>query len=221
MFGVVLWNIWLARNAVVFNSPLPFHSSIIQSNKLLVERMLTAREVVSGGVRVVCAISAPSQWTPPAVGWLKLNMDGPKRSQDGSAMCGGVARDHTGSWQFGFSKFIGFCGVFDAELWGVWCGLQMDWDKGFRRLILEVDSLDVVRALKDDRRHGHICTLVLHIKMVLRRNWEVQVLHVTRSANSVADSLAKLAIPASTCVMYFKDPPSSIIPFLHSDVVSI
>ncbi|KAK8597906.1 hypothetical protein V6N13_095300 [Hibiscus sabdariffa] len=99
--------------------------------------------------------------------------------------------------------FIGFCEVFGAELWGVWSGLQMAWAKGFRRIIIEVDSLDVVRVLQEDRRQGHICTLILHIQMLLRRSWEVHVLHVLRRDNSVADGLAKLTNLDSTCVMFF------------------
>ncbi|KAL4278446.1 hypothetical protein GQ457_03G003940 [Hibiscus cannabinus] len=93
-------------------------------------------------------------------------------------------------------------------------------DKGFRRIIIEVDNLDVVRALKEDRRLGHICTLILHIQMLLRRSWEVRVLHVLRRDNSVADRLAKLANTDSNCVMYFEDPPPSIVQILQRDVAS-
>ncbi|KAK8503517.1 hypothetical protein V6N12_066204 [Hibiscus sabdariffa] len=57
--------------------------------------------------------------------------------------------------------------------------------------------------------------------MLLCRNWEVRVLHVLRRDNSVADRLAKLANPDSTCVMYFEDPPPSIVHILQRDVASI
>ncbi|KAL4279654.1 hypothetical protein GQ457_03G035040 [Hibiscus cannabinus] len=97
----------------------------------------------------------------------------------------------------------------------------MAWDKGFRRIIIEVDSLDVIRVLKEDRRQGHICTLILHIQMLLRRSWEVRVLHVLRCDNSVVDRLAKLANSDSTCVKYFEDPPPSIVQILQKDVASI
>ncbi|KAK8609722.1 hypothetical protein V6N13_093137 [Hibiscus sabdariffa] len=220
LFGAVLWNIWLARNAVVFNSPSCFPNPIIQSSRLLVERTLQAYSAVRGSVRSVRTASATTQWTPPEEGWLKLNTDGAKRNQDGSLMCGGVLRDHTGSWHFGFSKYIGFCEVFEAELWGVWCGLQLAWEKGCRRIILEVDSLDVVKALKEDRRQGHVCTLLLHIRLLIQRNLAVQVVHVLRSANSVADRLAKLATPGSNCVTYFANPPPSIEPILQGDIAS-
>ncbi|KAK9020798.1 hypothetical protein V6N11_010812 [Hibiscus sabdariffa] len=67
----------------------------------------------------------------------------------------------------------------------------------------------------EDRRHGRICTLLLHIQMLLCRSWEV------RRDNSVAYYLAKLANPDSTCVIYFEDPPPSIVQILQRDVASI
>ncbi|KAL4342349.1 hypothetical protein GQ457_08G034490 [Hibiscus cannabinus] len=57
--------------------------------------------------------------------------------------------------------------------------------------------------------------------MLLCRNWEVCVLHVLRHDNSVVDRLVKLVNPDSTCVMYFEDPPSSIMQILQRDVASI
>ncbi|KAK8562114.1 hypothetical protein V6N12_049165 [Hibiscus sabdariffa] len=109
LFGVVVWIIWLARNADVFNSPSIFHNSIIQSSRLLVERTMTAIREVNDGVRAT----------------------------------------------------------------------------------------------------------------LLRRSWEVHVLHVLRCDNSVADCLAKPANSDSTCVIYFEDPPPFIVQILQRDVASI
>ncbi|KAL4335788.1 hypothetical protein GQ457_07G042280 [Hibiscus cannabinus] len=116
--------------------------------------------------------------------------------------------------------FIGFCSILETELWGVWCGLQLAWEKGCRRIILEVDSLEVVKALQEDCRQGHICSLLFHIRLFLQRNWEVHVVHVLRRANSIADRLAKLAISGSNCVTYLANPPPSIVPILQDDIAS-
>ncbi|KAK8713547.1 hypothetical protein V6N13_148760 [Hibiscus sabdariffa] len=56
---------------------------------------------------------------------------------------------------------------------------------------------------------------------LLRRSWEVHVLHVLRCDNSVADCLAKPANSDSTCVIYFEDPPPFIVQILQRDVASI
>ncbi|KAL4318534.1 hypothetical protein GQ457_18G010700 [Hibiscus cannabinus] len=71
------------------------------------------------------------------------------------------------------------------------------------------------------RRSGHNCTLLLNIQTLLRRSWEVRVLYVVRRDNSVADCLAKLANLDSICVIYFEDPPPSIVQILQRDVASI
>ncbi|KAK8648887.1 hypothetical protein V6N13_129629 [Hibiscus sabdariffa] len=47
-----------------------------------------------------------------------------------------------------------------------------------------------------------------------------QDVHVLRRANSVADRLAKLAIPGSNCVTYLANPPPSIVPILQGDIAS-
>lgn len=62
-------------------------------------------------------------WTPPRVGWLKMNTDGTSRNNPGLATAGGVLRDETGQWRGGFSLNIGICSVPLAELWGVYYGL--------------------------------------------------------------------------------------------------
>ncbi|KAL4278188.1 hypothetical protein GQ457_03G036380 [Hibiscus cannabinus] len=190
LFGAVLWNIWLARNAVVFKSSSCLSIPIIQSSKLLVERTRQAYGDVRGFVQAGSPNAATIKWSPPEDGWFKLNTDGATRQQDGLSTCGGVLRAHSGSWSFGFFKFIGFCSVFEAELWG------------------------------EDCRQGHLCSLLFHIRSFLQRNWEVHVVHVSRSANSVADRLAKLAIPGNNCVTYLANPPPSIVPMLQGDIAS-
>ncbi|KAK8591073.1 hypothetical protein V6N13_031140 [Hibiscus sabdariffa] len=123
LFGAVLWNIWLARNAVVFDSSSCLPNPIIQSSRMLVERTLQAYGEVRGNVRAGHTVAATIKWSPPEEGWYKLNTDG-------------------------------------------------------------------------------------------------ATLHVLRGANSVADHIAKLAIPGSNCVTYLTNPPPSIEPILQGDVAS-
>lgn len=57
---------------------------------------------------------------------------------------GGEVRDGSGQWCIGFGCNIGVCMAIEAKLWGVYYGLSMAWDNGFRKVILEVDSVMVV-----------------------------------------------------------------------------
>ena len=46
-------------------------------------------------------------WTPPRVGWMKLNTDGASHGNPGLATAGGVLRNGDGEWCGGFVFNIG------------------------------------------------------------------------------------------------------------------
>ncbi|KAH9735416.1 putative ribonuclease H protein [Citrus sinensis] len=71
--------------------------------------------------------------------WCKLNSDGACKV-NGVAAAGGLIRDHNGHWVAGFGMNIGNCLVTMAELWGLYQGLILAWNKGIRWLRVEVDS---------------------------------------------------------------------------------
>ena len=49
-------------------------------------------------------------------------------------------RDCSGKWQFGFGMNIGFGSVTTAELWGLFQGLNITWDRSICYLIAKMDS---------------------------------------------------------------------------------
>ncbi|KAK8628360.1 hypothetical protein V6N13_064069 [Hibiscus sabdariffa] len=57
-----------------------------------------------------------ARWATPATPWVKLNTYGAHSVIGGHTSCGGVARDSSGQWLFGFTKFIGICLVLDEEV---------------------------------------------------------------------------------------------------------
>ena len=42
-------------------------------------------------------------WSPPSLGWVKLNVDGSCNSNSGIITIGGVLRDHLKNWLKGFA----------------------------------------------------------------------------------------------------------------------
>ncbi|PNY12875.1 pentatricopeptide repeat-containing protein at1g02150-like protein [Trifolium pratense] len=72
------------------------------------------------------------RWEPPAPGWIKLNTDGACKS-NGDAGCGGLIRVES-ELLGDFSKYIGRCNAFVAELWGVLEGLKLARTKGFTHI---------------------------------------------------------------------------------------
>jgi hypothetical protein len=52
------------------------------------------------------------------MGWIRLNTGGATGGNSVSG-CGGILRNDRGEWICGFSKCMGVCSVFVAELWGI------------------------------------------------------------------------------------------------------
>ncbi|CAN1796452.1 Putative ribonuclease H protein At1g65750 [Linum perenne] len=77
-----------------------------------------------------------------------------------------------------------------AELKAAAIGLELAWNMGARKVHLQVNSQAVVCAINTrqqyDYRHSQT---ILHIHQLLTRNWMVEVSHVYRERNRVADLL--------------------------------
>ncbi|KAK8690240.1 hypothetical protein V6N13_088941 [Hibiscus sabdariffa] len=152
LLSTVLWNIWRQWNDRIFNGTTETWGSVIARSKWLAIRSVVSgaesgqQSMRSAGTSAVTATLG--RWCPPGDGWMKLNSDGVRSSLDGDASCGGVLRDHNGGWIRGFSKFIGKCSVVEVELWGIARGLDLAWDMGYRRVMVESDSADALHLLQ-------------------------------------------------------------------------
>ncbi|KAK8686675.1 hypothetical protein V6N13_125698 [Hibiscus sabdariffa] len=85
-FSVVLWNLWLYRNAIAFNSPLEGCASMLERSKKLRNLFV---QVVCRNSTVVRAqpnntnMVRVKAWQLPPPGCYKLNTDGSRREIDG------------------------------------------------------------------------------------------------------------------------------------------
>ncbi|KAE8697871.1 RING/U-box superfamily protein, putative isoform 4 [Hibiscus syriacus] len=112
--------------------------------------------------------SSPKQkWRPPCAGIVKINADGAVNQNSMETASGGVLRDNFGNWMSGYHRDISRCSMFQDQLWGVFDGLNIAWNHGFRNIIVETVQTD-------------------------NMDESVRIIHVTREANAVAESLAHL-----------------------------
>ncbi|CAN1162876.1 Putative ribonuclease H protein At1g65750 [Linum perenne] len=78
-----------------------------------------------------------------------------------------------------------------AELRAAEIGLMIAWDRGYRKVHLQVDSLVAVTAIlgdqEEDSRHGRTLASISELRS---RDWEVSISHTFREGNKVADMLA-------------------------------
>ena len=115
--------IWTWRNKMIHdnNFVVPFkpwmeisnrvHNYVAEFHK---QQVMVNRELVTENIR----------WKTPEIEWVRLNTDEASR-RNNVAGCGGVLRDDNGKWICGFSKWLGVCSAYVAELWGVMEGLKM------------------------------------------------------------------------------------------------
>lgn len=67
-------------------------------------------------------------WSPPIWPSFKLNSDG-VRKLNGKSSAGGLIRDANGRWVAGFGMNIRDCSITIAELWGLYHGLTLAWNR--------------------------------------------------------------------------------------------
>ncbi|QHO40259.1 Putative ribonuclease H protein [Arachis hypogaea] len=158
------------------------------------------------------------EWKPPPIEWVKLNTNGLVIESVKTAGCGGLIRTHEGDWVGGFMANLGNCHAFRAELWGVFHGLNMAWDLGMRRIIIETDSLEVYKEISKERKSQNYNSLVREIQKLKDKSWEIKVMHTHRSGNASADHLAKVSIRKQFRFYFLNSPSEEMKDLLLKDV---
>ncbi|CAN1254855.1 hypothetical protein LINPERPRIM_LOCUS8790 [Linum perenne] len=78
-----------------------------------------------------------------------------------------------------------------AELRAAEFGVMIAWDRGFKKVHLQLDSLVAITTILwdqvEDSRHGRKLDFINELRS---KNWEVTISHTFREGNIVADLLA-------------------------------
>ncbi|MBA0715979.1 hypothetical protein Golax_014850, partial [Gossypium laxum] len=84
-----------------------------------------------------------------------------------------------------------FKNVTEAELWGFLDGLKLILDRGFKRILIQKDSLEVAFAIQEGAFRISNTTLLRRIKQILTKVKQQMIQHIPREENTIADSLVK------------------------------
>ncbi|OMO70991.1 hypothetical protein CCACVL1_18527 [Corchorus capsularis] len=129
-------------------------------------------------------------WQRPAASFVKVNVDGSAKGNPGLSAAGGLIRDMQANWICGFTYRVGISSSLVAELWAIYHGLSLCWERGFRNVELESDSLLAVSRIKgvtSDYSPHH--RLLDAINELLNHDWTCRIKHIYREANMCADWL--------------------------------
>lgn len=148
IFMVALWWIWRWRNEIIFRN-MEFDPIWIKGFILNIrEEIIRANEkdtTVNRGQGINNAIVI--KWNKPPYHVWALNVDGCFKGRSCRAGYGGVLPDSQGQWIAGFIGTIVADHALEAESWAVWNGLEWAWKNGYRKIILQSDSEEVINWL--------------------------------------------------------------------------
>jgi len=219
-----LHTIWWARNSLRYSEVTPtlhlakvrIHSFIAMSGNVSKGKCLPSDSVfldsfaVSPHRRMVKDIVLVV-WKPPTAPWLKDNTDGSVIS--GHAACGGLFRDHSGTFRGAFVCNIGTQFGFYAEVMAIIFAIEYAARHGWRNIWLESDSTSALRIFSN----------ALLVPMLLRNRWHnarnlgIQVIssHIFREGNCCADYLANLGHSVVGAIWLATLPPTLTLDFFR------
>ncbi|KAJ1401975.1 Ribonuclease H domain [Sesbania bispinosa] len=187
LFLATIWWIWRWRNKEVFDAD-------VWDIEFLIKQILLMQTDVQNSLNSDAQLFGSNWWwAPRPPTYLKLNIDGSFRYSDHVMGVGGVLRDVAGNWCWGFAGNAGCGDVIQAELLALREGLSYVWTEGNRCIMCETDSLEVINLLSKDivTHRSQINEILRDINALRNRHWELQVKHVVREANMLANALAK------------------------------
>ncbi|KAH9758495.1 putative ribonuclease H protein [Citrus sinensis] len=189
VFGVAVWRLWFWRNHFMVEGKL------VDSSAIIMDVMARVNEI-------------------HRINFSHMSQQ-PRRRRDFCRLAGagGVIRDYAGNWISGFCMNIGECTLVMAELWGLYQGLLLAWEAGIKWLLVEVDSLCVTQMISKQVVVPNVSyALVVAVRDLLNRNWQVCLTHIYREANSVADFMANMALSLPNTKLGFPSGENSSLP---------
>jgi ribonuclease HI len=141
---------------------------------------------------------SPTTWTPPPIGFIKINFDGASKGNPGPSGYGAVIKNPKGEILILTVGYLGETTNNAAELIGLLQGLQIAVALHSHRIILEGDSQIIIQLITKIL-HGEspqkispswrLSGMLEDFKSILRDNLSITPSHVKRGANRVADCL--------------------------------
>ena len=162
-------------------------------------------------------------WSPPPPTLVKVNVDDATTKRQNIAGVGSVIRNELGRVVAAMCRKIPApLGPLEVEAKAFEAGLQLARDMGFQDIILEGDSLILVRALCGlSSPPSTIDSMVVGMQLLCSDFRTVYISHVRRQGNKPAHILAKYALGINESVVWIEETPCCIEQALIQDFVPI
>ncbi|KAF2304885.1 hypothetical protein GH714_039262 [Hevea brasiliensis] len=131
-------------------------------------------------------------WNMLQEGWHKLNVNGFVKGVNGWVLGGGLIRDIRGNWCSGFALKQGCGSILKAKALALVVGLSLVWNEGHCRILVESDSMELVKMVNDNSLDTYV---PLNVKYVLKEirellscSWEIVLIHMLREVELNGDA---------------------------------
>ncbi|KAL4307123.1 uncharacterized protein LOC107605009 [Arachis ipaensis] len=221
-FFVACWRIWKWRNQDLFSqqqATRPRNAVTIIRDSVSNYKEAVKKKLIKGESENIQ--NRRQAWEPPPRGWVKLNTDGSVKEEAKKAGCGGLLRTQQGEWIGGFTANLGYCQITQAEMWAVLYGLQMAWNLGMRRVIVEMDAIEVLKEINTHQSTKTIDPILREIEEYKERSWEIKFQYANRETNQCADWLGKISTNHQYGFNFIDNPPADIKHLLQIDAAEI
>lgn len=211
-----MWAIWTERNRRVYEKEFKSGNDIdfvIQHYLKELDWYKTVKFTRGTGGDV---------WEPPGIAEVKANFDAAFDRTHFRSGSGKVARNPTR--QIVASKAVlheDVGSVFSLEALACRETIKMCIDLGLRNVILEGDSLTVIKKCRSDvRDRSVISPIIQDIKVIASRFNSIQFRHVKRTKNQLADCLATESLERSEGFYLSESVPSYAAAAIQFDEAS-
>ena len=156
-------------------------------------------------------------WKRPMIGWVKCNTDGAYNPLLNQSSAGWVIRDANGSYK-GSAQARGRVNndALESELQAILMALQHCWSLGYKKVIIESDREKAIDIINKKRLHFAYYNWRREIQWWAAKFQDVKFQWTRRSANKVADLLAK-QIENGVAFSFHYYVPQYLSVLLHND----
>ncbi|KAK3205088.1 hypothetical protein Dsin_019134 [Dipteronia sinensis] len=201
---VVLWRNWYHQNLVTHGSNKVCLGDTVEWSR---KYMSDFRDANADIVRKVSEQVGATNWVPPNSGLFKLNIDAALNASGCVVGVGLVVWDSMGCvLATSTQRVVATYNAQLAEAVAIHRGLVLACETGLYPVEVESDAKVVVGWINDSKHYSSEVGLVMDaIRQILRYNVSCSIKFVSRKANVVAHTLAKLALSCEEDYVWLED----------------
>ncbi|KAA3460126.1 reverse transcriptase [Gossypium australe] len=211
LFGILAWRLWKNRNLLIFQNIDWTPLELIKSS------LSWAQNFEAFTTRPKLNDNSPEQLQHCSNNWVFLYSDGAVERDSENGAAGGVVRDRDGNWVVGYTHYLGKCSPLEAELWSILDGVFILINRGYKKIKIRSDNLEVVRILSTKDMADSGSTLIRRIKRLLLSGNQWEIKHIPRENNLTADQMAKIGLHWKNSLRTFEAPPNMVATIFQHD----